>query len=212
MSEPLALFRQARYPFLERFCFHNCPCSRWTLPAPLVSDEVELSMPSPHERAPDGQPASTRLHSAVCSGATPSRLAHRGACKVRRLIINLYIPASHSTADNPYSVQLRHNLEFALRIPLSERPRKFCRACGTETPWNTHDRCMVCQRKRSKEYSGRTPRFPKAVKDRLRSEHQVRCPNCLTLWKDVKLHSRHPQHALALRSPPLASARRRWLV
>ncbi len=149
-------------------------------------------MPSPHERAPDGQPASRRLHSAVCSGATPSRLAHRGACKVRRLIINLYIPASHSTADNPYSVQLRHNLEFALRIPLSERPRKFCRACGTETPWNTHDRCMVCQRKRSKEYSGRTPRFPKAVKDRLRSEHQVRCPNCLTLWKDVKLHSRHP--------------------
>lgn len=78
------------------------------------------------------------------------------------------------------------------RISLAERPRKYCPACATETPWNSHNRCMVCQRKRSKEYSARTPRFSVEVKRRLVAEHPERCPRCSTAWSEIKPHAQHP--------------------
>ena len=83
------------------------------------------------------------------------------------------------------------------RIPIEDRPRKHCTKCGTVTPWNTHDRCMICQKHRSKGYGTRLRNsggpFSAATKRLLRARHPDRCPACGTAWDQVPEHSQHPK-------------------
>ena len=84
----------------------------------------------------------------------------------------------------------------AVKIPLSDRPRKFCSKCNEITPWNTHDRCLQCQRRRSKAYAERKTAsgggFSPGVKERLKAANPLRCPKCNRLWSEVKKHGQHP--------------------
>ncbi|WP_139172623.1 HNH endonuclease [Mesorhizobium muleiense] len=83
-----------------------------------------------------------------------------------------------------------------MRIPPAERAHKFCSKCDAVTPWNTYDRCLVCQRQRSQAYAERKKAsggaFSQAVRTRLIAENPERCPKCLTLWSQVKPHAQHP--------------------
>ena len=76
------------------------------------------------------------------------------------------------------------------------RPMKFCTKCQAVTPWNTHNRCMVCQRARSRGYAERRRQsgggFSEAVKRKLIAENPDRCPKCGTPWSEVKQHAQHP--------------------
>lgn len=82
------------------------------------------------------------------------------------------------------------------RIPLEDRPRKYCPRCAAETPWNTHNRCLICQRRRSKAYGERKKNsggdFALGVKQSLIEAHPQRCPVCDTPWTEVPIHSQHP--------------------
>jgi 5-methylcytosine-specific restriction endonuclease McrA len=84
----------------------------------------------------------------------------------------------------------------ASRIPIEERPRKHCTKCDAITPWNSHNRCMTCQRKRSKEYAARLKTsggaFSAETKANLMAAHPDSCPLCSTLWSKVPQHSQHP--------------------
>src|SRR5882672_2122036 len=81
-------------------------------------------------------------------------------------------------------------------IPWDQRPQKFCSKCQTITPWNSGNRCLVCQRERSRRYYERKVasggEFSEEVKARLRSEHPEKCPGCDTPWDQVEVHSKHP--------------------
>ena len=73
---------------------------------------------------------------------------------------------------------------------------KFCTKCQIVTKWNTHDRCLACQRNRSKrDYLRRKAAggsFANVVKKRLIAEHPKRCPKCKRLWTDIPKHMQHP--------------------
>ena len=83
------------------------------------------------------------------------------------------------------------------KIPLAERPHRHCTSCNEVTPWNTHDRCMVCQRKRSRAYARRLKEsggpFSKETKARLRVQNPEKCPLCHTPWDAVPTHGLHPE-------------------
>ena len=81
-------------------------------------------------------------------------------------------------------------------IPWSERPQKYCTKCKEITPWNSHNRCLVCQKRRSKEYAQRKKQsggnFSTATKQALIKANPDYCPACKTLWSEVPEHSQHP--------------------
>ncbi|WP_410053212.1 HNH endonuclease [Bradyrhizobium sp. SZCCHNR2026] len=83
-----------------------------------------------------------------------------------------------------------------MAIDRKDRPQKFCPTCKEVTPWNSHDRCLICQRMRSRaDYQRRKSSggaFSEAIKARLRSEHPESCPICKTPWHQVKRHKQHP--------------------
>jgi hypothetical protein len=81
-------------------------------------------------------------------------------------------------------------------IPHSERPKKFCTKCQAITPWNSHDRCLICQRDRSRAYAKRKKasggNFSPETKAALIEANPTQCPVCGTPWSDVKKHKQHP--------------------
>jgi hypothetical protein len=76
-------------------------------------------------------------------------------------------------------------------------PEKFCPICDTVTSWNSYDRCLTCQRRRSREYAARRKAsgggFSKAVRIALITANPDRCPVCSTLWSEVRRHEQHPR-------------------
>ena len=86
---------------------------------------------------------------------------------------------------------------MARRIPIEERPKKHCTKCNAITPWNSHNRCMICQKQRSKGYGSRLKAsgggFSSKTKAALKTAHPDRCPSCGTPWADVPQHSQHPK-------------------
>jgi 5-methylcytosine-specific restriction endonuclease McrA len=82
------------------------------------------------------------------------------------------------------------------RIDPKDRPQKYCTKCQEITPWNTYDRCLFCQRKRSKEYAARKKasggEFSSRIREKLIAENLERCPRCGTPWDEVPKHSQHP--------------------
>jgi|SRR6185312_5747448 len=73
---------------------------------------------------------------------------------------------------------------------------KFCSKCKTVTKWNSHNRCLTCQRVRSKQYAQRKKAagggFPTEVKRKLIAENPDRCPRCGSLWIEIPKHKQHP--------------------
>jgi len=82
------------------------------------------------------------------------------------------------------------------KIEWSRRPQKYCTKCGEVTPWNSHNRCLVCQRRRSKEYAKRKKNsggdFSLETKQTLKDAHPNHCPACKTAWSEVRIHNQHP--------------------
>lgn len=82
-------------------------------------------------------------------------------------------------------------------IDWSDRPQKYCTKCNEVTPWNSHNRCLVCQRRRSKAYAQRKKLsggdFSKETKQALIDANPDCCPVCKTAWGDVRNHSQHPK-------------------
>ncbi|WP_123598208.1 HNH endonuclease [Pseudomonas frederiksbergensis] len=85
---------------------------------------------------------------------------------------------------------------MANKVPIEDRPKKNCTKCDAITPWNSHNRCMTCQKQRSKGYSARLKAsgggFSSETKERLKAAHPNCCPLCLTPWQNVPQHSQHP--------------------
>jgi hypothetical protein len=95
-----------------------------------------------------------------------------------------------------YVVFLKVGIAMYKKVRLSDRPKKHCSKCDEVTPWNSHNRCMVCQRNRSNEYAKRKKAaggdFSTEIKARLKAENQIGCPRCGRPWREIPKHAQHP--------------------
>jgi 5-methylcytosine-specific restriction endonuclease McrA len=105
------------------------------------------------------------------------------------------------TMDDKWASLLYHQLLIREQVKQmadrSKRPLYFCTKCNKETPFNTHNRCMVCQDNRSKEYRERLKAsggpFSRETKKRRLAEHPEFCPaGCDRRWENVPVHLGHP--------------------
>ncbi|MFC1560721.1 HNH endonuclease [Pseudomonadota bacterium] len=95
-----------------------------------------------------------------------------------------------------YAAARQRGPELDKKIDWQDRPQKYCTKCDRITHWNSHDRCLVCQRKRSRAYAERKKasggNFSQGVKRTLMKAHPERCPSCLIPWNEIPKHSQHP--------------------